>query len=554
MIVSPLFPELPFGAQIREFRIKNHGLTIGGELPNGELYSGLTDHVGFGYEGSRLQCAKKASGYLLVAGDLARAVGLDGQSLSLGGWLYKGSSGKVWWVRVPSGPQSLYPLAQPLAIDVTMSRFGAFGADPEVVTQTVTLADWGQGSGHLPVRKIWGAEALSDAAVLPFSWTPDGTECVLAVAATAAAMGYSREDLIVPYQCFGNPYAIGWLLAVMTEVAGKPTITLSVLHDRTETLGARTLHKDDYPAWTPLCQNQPIMVMDGSWTFSGSIKDQIVSVFYDGWKRRRYTLDAISSYTATATFDGGCALGDRMGDSSTQETITWKLSLDGSVASTSNMLLKTNTEYTAAANYGQAVSRLSDWEVIFNGKSWSGTVRTTQESTVMGTDVQVLQFWLEHGAVVESDQWYSTRDGAGTLDLIFPTGWYGWIYLADGMNSTTASADDYYEKSFVSLVVRATRGDCHSVGVGVELFGEFRGPFRYYSFPRIHKLDELVTPGGAVTMNYFYDAKLGRSIWDEPHWEDTYFPHFAWNPRTRQSIKTILSWMDPDVRNGHIWV
>jgi hypothetical protein len=557
VIVTPLFPELPPGALVKEFKIKNHGLTRGGELPNGEIYTGLTDPIAGFSQGSRLQQEQGAAGYLLVAGQDFAAVGLDRQSLTKWGWLYKGPSGKVWWVKLPDGTQVFHDFTKPLSLDVTIRRFGAFGdhlkaLPPEVYARTIGLADWGQGSPHLPVHH-WSEE--SEGVIVPFSWTPDGRSCVLMVSIKRGIVPGSW-DQNAGIQCFGNPYAVGWLLATMSEDAqGEPRISLSLLHDRTVTMGVRTL-AEYIPPIVPICPpGTPITARVGRLTMDSKIEDYLWCVYYDGWTLRRHTL----SVTAALTIDfnptgGSCALGTKLGNSTSLQTVEWVIKSDGAVRTTDQLRAETQTDYWAGANYGQAIARDTDWQLEFNGKTWGGTIHTSQYGIPLGTGMGIVALTLNDGSCYESDSYYTSRDGAGGMALRVPDGPLAeFLPMSDGEDNITSSEGDYNQHAVNGLSIRNYRTGPQSGGIGIEIIGGYKGIFGIIGFNRFQQRDATVTPDGVVAFNFFQEILGAPSYLDEPLGRED-FPRFAWNPKTRAYSYRVVNIGDPDALDGDVWV
>jgi hypothetical protein len=549
VIVTPLFPELPPGALVKEFRIKFHGLKRFGS-------------TGPYAQGSYLQQVSGASGYLLVAGSNWRQIGTTSeQRLTEWSWLYKGPSGKVWWVQLPNGTQVFHDFTQPLSLSVTIQRFGAFGdhlkaLPPEEYTRTPGLADWGQAPPHLPVQHFGSDE--TEGVIVPWSWTPDGQSCVLMVSIKPGIVPGSW-DANAGIQCFGGPYAIGWLLATMSEnVQGEPRISLSLLHDRTVTMGVRTL-AEYIPPEVGICPpGTPISVRVGTQTVDSEIEDYLWCVYYDGWSLRRYTLSVTMALSVTFTSSGGtCALGAKLGDSTSLQTAEWIIKSDGAVMTTDRLKAETQTEYWAAANFGQQIDRDTDWQLEFNSSAWAGTIHTSQYGVAVGTPMGIVALTFDEGpgSCVLSTSYYSSRDGTGArMTLGASNGPLGFILaVSDGEDNLTSSPSDYYRHRLAVLFPRAYRTGPQSGGLGIEISSEYKGIFGPVFFKRIQQRDTTVTPDGVVAFNFFQEI-LGAASDDDPPADREDFPRFAWNPKTRAYSYRVVNIGDPDALDGDVWV
>lgn len=70
---------------------------------------------------------------------------------SLTGWIYVDPAGARWLVRCAQLDENvLNSTASPLALTVTLSRFGDLGVAPEQYSYPLTITDWGIDSGSLP--------------------------------------------------------------------------------------------------------------------------------------------------------------------------------------------------------------------------------------------------------------------------------------------------------------------------------------------------------------------------------------------------------------------
>lgn len=195
--------------------------------------------------------------YLILSGKNQQIYG----AINLGplGWIYGSTDGTRWWIKVTSGTTVSGNSA---TFTFSVVRFGEFNSTPETYTRSVTVSDLGQSTPTLTFESAIepGSSGYSCSAT-DFQLDlddikPDGSEAVIALRSNCPAGLISWT----PSWWAGERVPLGFLRVSVTDGMAGPTVSVSVLHDRTTTLGTF----DDSP-------------LGASW----HVTDRIIGVWYD---------------------------------------------------------------------------------------------------------------------------------------------------------------------------------------------------------------------------------------------------------------------------------
>ncbi|MDO9596742.1 MAG: hypothetical protein Q7J47_03380 [Azoarcus sp.] len=219
-----------------------HGLVSGGvlTLPNGSTMAhpqpaGTADQAGAAYRVAVPGTPAVFRTTEQLADDTAagrqwRSVAtLSGSRMQLygqhlDGWIYVDPAGARWLVKTGTLLTAAVALGASITATITLTRFGDFSAAPLVVTRTVTLADPGQGA---PIQAISGA-ALETYWVMLCDLSPQGDRAALMM----HALRFSADAETDNY----TRYPLGYIELALTGAGSSPTVTLSVLRTRAQTI------------------------------------------------------------------------------------------------------------------------------------------------------------------------------------------------------------------------------------------------------------------------------------------------------------------------------
>ncbi|PKO54935.1 MAG: hypothetical protein CVU28_08100, partial [Betaproteobacteria bacterium HGW-Betaproteobacteria-21] len=143
----------------------------------------------------------------------------------LDGWIYVDPDGARWLVKTGTLRTAAVSISGSIAATITLARFGEFNAAPLVVTRTVTLADTGQGTD--PIQNIDGA-TISAYWVMLCDLSPQGNRAALMM----HALRFSSDAGTDNY----TRYPLGFLELAIEGPGSSPTVTLSVLRTRAQTI------------------------------------------------------------------------------------------------------------------------------------------------------------------------------------------------------------------------------------------------------------------------------------------------------------------------------
>lgn len=155
---------------------------------------------------------------------------------NIGGWIYIDPSGGRWRIEFVTPLESIVlGFAATLSLQMRVSRFGSFGGSDLTFTTTLTLTDWGQ----------TGYPTLRDFPVTGPSENVTAAEFFLeAVTPTGSRAAISAHELRTNSSLTSDPsidvavrHALGWVEISITLVGGLPSLSLSVLKNRAQTLG-----------------------------------------------------------------------------------------------------------------------------------------------------------------------------------------------------------------------------------------------------------------------------------------------------------------------------
>jgi hypothetical protein len=543
MIASPLLPELPFGAKLTEWRIKHHGLITNGII-NGIEFNWLDWTV---QTDSHLYRATGSTDYLLTVGGAQAVFPAVEYELGVNAWLYSAPSGKVWWVKITDVE---HPFGQPLVLNVTFSRFGAFGAAPETHTQTATLSDWGQDLNQpyfIAANYNWGTSSPETSAYVTFfSSLPDGSAATLAVDVRFLRLPFVDSISKYPQDVLTcSPHAIGWLTAACSEnpITGVPSISLALLYDRAQTLGTRTQTIADNMVLKDFCGTLSIMSFyEGSISVTESIIGRVLSVFYYGGSRLEHRVDVTNDYDRSMTWKGGCPPSGGSPDVDLAEgdctqTITYRV-YEGSNEVTTTIVMASTSKYLSGGPPLFARSE-TDWSYTVNSgaKVWSGKTWDKYEGVITGLTLQdetlhtypagsLLPYNLDH---------YCLGDGVGHCILC------RLVLNEDVMPFDPPNREEKYTTNSDCFLYRFNN---HCIGAEVWHSGlapEF--PFEAVYWSRY--APDCLTPVGPYTLD-FYHLDSNHAALTEYR-----FNSVAFNPATGQLAKQSSG---PSVFGSIHWV
>lgn len=223
----------PFPAKLTGFGHPFHGLVESGQLtlPNSQTISypqpssGDTYHVkvpGIApiSRTPEQQSLDTAAGYqwwneAIMSGAERQLYGTSMQ----GRWIYIDGNGDRWAVEFP---EQAYSIDVPFSETVSLYRFGHFSPAEERYDYTASLSDLGQSAPDIP--EMGGS--VTSGSIFVVSTTPSGDQAILVI----AAMNSSDP--------FGKYTPLGYLLLSITGAGSAANLTLSVLRDRSQTIGS----------------------------------------------------------------------------------------------------------------------------------------------------------------------------------------------------------------------------------------------------------------------------------------------------------------------------
>lgn len=234
------------------------------------------------------------------------------------GWIYIDPDGVRWLLRFTTPLLSTtVAFGASLSLQVNVSRFGEFGGAEVSFNTTLTLTDWGQ-SGYTAPPNFPDAGApttVTSAGFFLEAVTPSGSKAAICVhypRTTSADPSDPTVDVAVRH-------ALGWVQIAVTSVGGLPSLSMTVLKTRAETLVTVTNTGSVSPAADSV---QPALIAGGGTTTvkTGSstrehVLKRLVAVWVDpeteNWRwvalRYRYAFDTVSAFLgatgATYTVD-----------------------------------------------------------------------------------------------------------------------------------------------------------------------------------------------------------------------------------------------------------
>ena len=223
------------------------------------------------------------------------------------GWIYIDPDGVRWRIRFTTPLLSTSAsFGGSLSLTANVSRFGEFGGSEVSFDTTLTLSDWGQ-NGYTNPPNFSDSGVSSTVLAASFfleAVTPSGSKaaiCVHHARTTSTVPGDSTVDVAVRH-------ALGWLQIEVTSVGGLPSLSMTVLKNRAETLITVT----NTGASTPAADSvQPALIAGGGTTTvkTGSstrehVLKRLIAVWVDpdteDWRwvalRYRYAFDTVSTF------------------------------------------------------------------------------------------------------------------------------------------------------------------------------------------------------------------------------------------------------------------
>lgn len=163
---------------------------------------------------------------------------LHGQDVN--GWIYVDAAGDRWLVQFTTDPATVfYNFADPLIeISFKISRFGVFGPSALETIKIVAITGYGQSGpsfkGFLVSQSPFQLEDVTSGSLLVDAITPDGSRVALMLHRRKFYLG--PDDPPDPTNDALYRHPVGWLQLEISGLGSSPTLTLSVLKGRDETL------------------------------------------------------------------------------------------------------------------------------------------------------------------------------------------------------------------------------------------------------------------------------------------------------------------------------
>lgn len=231
-------------------------------------------------------------------------------SKSLFGWIYIDPAGDRWIVEITTNlNDTTFDFTASLTLAFKISRFGEFSPGlTSFTTQSQTLTDWGQqGYPDLPGFQTTtgtGIETITGARLLVDGIFSDGSKASVCVHRRRTVSDDGRATLDHAIR-----HPLGWLQIAITGLGSAPTISLSVLKNRAQTIieVARTVT----PAYssTNIQPNDPGIILSagiGTYTFNFEftrLAAIVPNAADNGW--RYYSVRVKHSGVGTGAVSGG---------------------------------------------------------------------------------------------------------------------------------------------------------------------------------------------------------------------------------------------------------
>lgn len=163
---------------------------------------------------------------------------LHGQDVN--GWIYVDPAGDRWLVQFTTNPATVaYSFTDPdIELSFKFSRFGVFGQSALETTEIVSISGYGQSGpsfkGFLVSQSPTQLEDVVSGRLMVDSITPDGSKVALMLHRQKFYIG--PDDPPDPTDDALYRHPVGWLQLAISGPGSAPTLTLSVLKNRDETL------------------------------------------------------------------------------------------------------------------------------------------------------------------------------------------------------------------------------------------------------------------------------------------------------------------------------
>lgn len=374
---------------------------------------------------------------------------LYGQNLD--GWVYIDSAGDRWLVKITNDLGTVsFNLSTAISIDLSFTRFGAFGKDADTVTRTVGLSYYGQPNAPFDgfPSGVGVNESITTASFLIDGIYSDGSKVALVVRRFRPGYKAPGQGEDVFYK-----HPLGWLEIAITGLGGDPTVTLSVLKTRDETLVVVDDTESDgrtagaYPALAP--DGIGLATTEGTYGYRLELL-RLLAAWPDeatgGWEfvALRYvnTLSASgsvsgsgTSYTTSTSAAYDCTMTIEVGGA-VQSTLGYTASISGS-------LILNSTGATPPAVTWTVSNVPEEKELLFRGASYTQTGPPLYEEGNAG-DTYTVDL-LNYGSIFDSVSADKTGAYRSTWRqrLLLPT-----TVLVPGIDSITVDVQRYSLKAF----------------------------------------------------------------------------------------------------------